>query len=380
MVDEHKIEKRLIRTEGEVWEIVTNSFPPPVPLSNIVFQCDVNFDVSGFSLENRPFDNSIFEKDVNFSNTIFKSDVSFKNVCFKGNVNFQNAKFEGKVRFQGTQFMQEANFENTRFDDLADFYKAHFYQDQVFYKTDFWKTAVFSRSIFEKNVFFTYSLFDGLIIFRHAEFKSGLDLSLANITGQINVFDIILNNFISVPNPDSEEQYEDMVTYGEHIPDKNKRETFRIIYDQLIKQNNKIDALKYHQLEMIAYSKELKVPLKKLRLRKIRYSDLVIQGLNFISNGYGKSFSLGIVFTIAVALILFSVSTLFLNKYYTFGTGHTFDAIRYFIEFMLPTHKIDFMNDFNPGGWFYIFDFLGRIFISYGIYQTVSAFRKYNKK
>ncbi len=51
----------------------------------------------------------------------------------------------------------------------------------------------------------------------------------------------------------------------------------------------------------------------------------------------------------------------------------------YYFDFMNPTHKIDYLDAKSPGAWSYLWDFCGRVFVSYGIYQTVQAFRKYKK-
>ena len=53
------------------------------------------------------------------------------------------------------------------------------------------------------------------------------------------------------------------------------------------------------------------------------------------------------------------------------------ENIKLFITFLLPTHNFDFLNTEINCSLFYFFDFLGRIFVSYGIYQTIQAFRKY---
>jgi len=46
-----------------------------------------------------------------------------------------------------------------------------------------------------------------------------------------------------------------------------------------------------------------------------------------------------------------------------------------FFIFLLPTHKIT--DIFSKPLWYhYLIDILGRIFVGYGIYQTVAAFRK----
>lgn len=356
------------------------------------FNSDINFQGMLFNFGTEAheirFNNCVFLKKSDFSGISFpKGDLFFESAEFHGEPNFSNAQFNGKVRFHNTHFLNSVNFDNTKFEDLIDFYGSHFVEKQVFYKTDFIKTTVFSRCIFEKNVLFTYSLVSGVMIFRHAVFNTGLDLALAIITGDLNFFKIKLGNYSTKIILDNSSDYDEVVEEGEAIPTQNKRETFRIIYDTLIKQNNKIDALVYHKYLIDAYQEEIlprkensdKVDFKNIH--KAPIGDLIINLFNKYSNDYGLSWKRGIIFTLIVAVVFYCISLLFLDsyRYYSFGLGRTPEAIKLFFDFLSPIHKIDFMDRFQPSGWFYFFDFLGRIFISYGIYQVVSAFRKYNK-
>ncbi len=44
---------------------------------------------------------------------------------------------------------------------------------------------------------------------------------------------------------------------------------------------------------------------------------------------------------------------------------------------MTPTHKIEYLENEKPKTFFYTWDFFGRAFVSYGIFQTIQAFRKF---
>jgi hypothetical protein len=54
-----------------------------------------------------------------------------------------------------------------------------------------------------------------------------------------------------------------------------------------------------------------------------------------------------------------------------------FNDLKYFLEFLNPTHKFDYIQEDGLTTRFYLFDFIGRIFVGYGIYQFIQAFRKY---
>jgi hypothetical protein len=102
---------------------------------------------------------------------------------------------------------------------------------------------------------------------------------------------------------------------------------------------------------------------------------------NKYTNDYGRSWILGIIITIFIFGLIpfifymhslgFSLSRRPKDMIATFG---------YFSEFILPIHKIDFMNSIaEMTGWSKFFDLLGRILVSLGIYQTIQAFRKIGK-
>ncbi|WP_206599459.1 hypothetical protein, partial [Bathymodiolus azoricus thioautotrophic gill symbiont] len=49
-------------------------------------------------------------------------------------------------------------------------------------------------------------------------------------------------------------------------------------------------------------------------------------------------------------------------------------------EFLNPTHKVLFINEYHWSSWSYFLDFLFRIIEGLLIYQTIQAFRKYSRK
>ena len=368
-------------------------FREGVHIDGVEFKGNVNFDESHFSVENGSactIKAKFIEGEVSFKSCTFNTAIYFNESHFNSKVIFNESSFAEKALFHRAKFENETSFSNTKFLKLADFYHASFNLIHIFYKTDFNGNAVFSRVNFNKNVCFHYVSGKSNLIFRHANFEDGLDLSLAIIDGQINFFNVRLSNFKSKKDPpeteEGGEKYDELVEGGT-ITHKNKRETFRIIKDQLVSQNNVIESLIYKRLEMRALMGETFSSLFTLKFWKIPLNTISISFLSWISNNFGKSWIRGVLFTFAMAILFFSIAVLYLQDYpYTFGSGHTLEAFeygaKYFFKFLIPTHKIDFMsNDFKPNGWgFYVADICGRIFISFGIYQTISAFRKFSKK
>jgi uncharacterized protein YjbI with pentapeptide repeats len=338
--------------------------------------CIIDIELSLQSARSLEFENCVFKQKVNLSRS-YPQVVNFQRCCFEGEVNFDFAQFDKKVLLQSCTFQSNVTFENTKFKALCDFWGSVFTQPTIFYKTDFFETVVFSRAIFRENALFTYSLFEGVTIFRAASFLKGLDLSTANITGSLNFFDFRLGKFKSINKKLSEHEVEEAVSSDSEIPINNKIETYRIIRKQFDSQNNHIAAAEFYSLELFAQFEDLKASFFR---RKAKRENLFILLLNLLSNKFGKSWLRGVFFTMLIGLLFF-LTTLISTKQYSVGFDLSKKNIdefgRLFFEFLTPTHKVDFLDDKGPSLWSYFFDFWGRVFVAFGIYQTIQAFRKY---
>ena len=157
------------------------------------------------------------------------------------------------------------------------------------------------------------------------------------------------------------------------------RSTFRIVKRALLKENNTIDALKFKAKEMRAYERELSW--------KRHFPEALLVFLNKISNNHGLSWSRGVVFTLISAVCFYCLYLMFLSEmpfYWGWLGWQSFWSasgtnIKYFIKFLSIAHDYDFMSQYGPSAGSYFADFIGKIFISYGIVQTIQAFRKLGK-
>ncbi|MFC4269302.1 pentapeptide repeat-containing protein [Polaribacter marinivivus] len=367
--------------------------------------------------------NCTFKGNVTFNTT--DSLIRFSDCFFKKKLNMDNVVFENKIRFHKCNFEKTLILNNTSFKDLADFWGSTFHERVIFYKVNFNETTVLSSVTFIKNVLFTYSKIKTLLILRGTNFKRGLDLSLAIIEGDLSLFDISLNTFKSINGPFKEdkwlESYDGIVAEIGDIPVINKRETYRIIKNQLIDQKNGFEALKYSYLENRTYRKEvfykmfpfsinnLKEKIKnhfsrenKISqfLRKLKnnvlqflksfynwfnlFFNYVLLTLNRISNRHGTSYFFGIIFTLLVGALFYYLSVLNTSKY-EFSTSIDWNIfsenIATYVQFLIPTHRFIYIDDLidksQLTAGFFIWDIVGRIFVGYGIYQTIQAFRKF---
>lgn len=113
-------------------------------------------------------------------------------------------------------------------------------------------------------------------------------------------------------------------------------------------------------------------------------NDRILLFFNKNSNDFGTNWMVGVNFTILSGLIIstFILFPLWLNDciYFNPNTDGIGDFLQNLGEIMSITKwdKFHLLGE-KPTSWQYIWLYLGRIFIAYGIYQTIQAFRKYGK-
>ena len=351
-------------------------------LQNVIFKdCDFDIEINLISGINViSFTNCTFRKNL-IINTTIDRDVLFDNCVFERELNIQHVDFKGKARFRECTF-NTTYFINTRFHGLADFFGSTFKETVIFYKTDFNETTVFSSAIFNENVLFTYSLINKVLILRGTKFKKGLDLSLAIISGDLSLFDLTLKDFESKNNL-KEKEYELAVYAKGIIPTKNKRETFRILKKYHIDQSNPVEYHDYALQESITHRKEVFEKLKTANNWFVNFYDYVLLTLNRLSNKHVTSYWRGILFTGIVAFFFFYFSMISTEKYSvnlnpSNWTKDAFlESVKYYFISLSPVHKHTYLDALKPTTLFYVADFLGRIFVGYGIYQTIQAFTKF---
>jgi len=384
-------------------------------LADFVIDFSITFplDLSRANKLNRYLDqNSLVIKNCDFKQSIlFNNDAKnyYFNNCTFDLINADDKTFSGKMRFHSCTFNKKLRLNNTVFKDLVDFWASTFIGKVIFYKVDFEKTTVFSISTFKDNVLFTYAKISEQAIFRGTTIEKGIDFSLAIIEGNLAIFDFTISDFPTKNGKLYKKQYESLVSEDGEIPQKNKRETFRIIKKQLADQKNTFDATKFSFLESKTFrkevwnrifppiiSKETKTKWKGQRdinnlnwLQQFKrwldaWINYVILFLNRWSNRHGTSYAFGIVFTLIIGALFYYLSVTNTTKYdidYVFDWSIVKENVAGYVQFLIPTHRFTYLDNFmegyklNPG--FYIWDILGRIFIGYGIYQTIQAFRKY---
>lgn len=363
--------------------------------NNSVFNKDVIFHDT--EVHNSSFNNTKFYGDLKFTNRIIRNtsfiladffeDVIFDNEC--QSVIFGSSTFVKKVEFKS---IRSSSFINVFFEKQLfikrDIIDLNFYNSTFYYPLKFHDISINGKIDFSKASFLKPLQFLGIKInnnhnvyvnFENSKFTHSLDLSRANLFLPNVKFRFSGINITPIP--------ENQTLYANDIDINNKdsvtkspiamlrlRETYRLIKQYLKNENNLIDALTFHQHEMLAYQKELKFKNSKKDIR-----NRIVLWFNLISNKFGSDWVQGIKFTLIITVIfyllfLLSISNKLTSDFSSDGFGKAF------------IHLLEFLNitkwDYKPFGienytWAYGVLFLGRIFIGYGYYQTIQAFRKY---
>lgn len=252
-------------------------FDKNINFSNVKFEDKLYFDkcqfkekFEFFGINNlkAEFNNSFFEKEVYFGKEINDKNIeksnsfgscsfeyaNFSNCYFKNEVYFKNNDFK-QVIFRNSKFNDNVYFNNARFKDYVDFHECEFEKTASFYGVRFEKAPNFSACYFKepKAVNLINVDIDKL------DFRSAEDYIQDNYQDG-NYKNAIKNN--EKIQKDEKELYrienEHKLRYA-----KNLKDSFRVIKDVLINQNNTLEAQEWHKLELYAKEKELEIQLSK---------------------------------------------------------------------------------------------------------------------
>lgn len=194
------------------------------------------------------FSGSKFMKDSIFGITqmkqALKQNIDF-NKCVFGSSNrnsetsFHNFQFSGLVDFSNITFYNNVYFNNSTFCDYADFHESIFENIASFYNVNFKAIPNFSGCIFKNT---------RVINFINVKIK---DITMSEIDNFITQQKNGINNT-------KQDDLEHKICHTNNI-----RDSFRIIKDILIVNNNLLDASQWHKYELYAKEKELEFLMEK---------------------------------------------------------------------------------------------------------------------
>ncbi|MEP6683032.1 MAG: hypothetical protein ABJA35_07225 [Parafilimonas sp.] len=327
VIDEQKTTKFYFRNNTVENASFKESFFHNTIFNGSIFKSKISFDNSIFSY-------SIAPASGNFINVVFEDDAYFNSVVFDKWLFFNGSKFYGSFLLIGMNSTKNIDA------SIANFSGAIFYKRSFFDNSNF-KSITFKNCEFSDVASFKHIVCSKLEVSK-AIFLKGADFLNANVKAA-------------------------------------DRETFRIIKNEFLRINNQVEAIHFRSKEMKAYEKELR--------EQRNYSELFLIYFNKISNNHGLSWFRGLCFTLTTAIISFMFYLLSLKQLPFQWGWKNFESysnacsivIKYFIRFLIITHDLDFMNRYQPSALSFLIDFICKIFIGFGIYQTIQAFRKYGK-
>ncbi|EAI2145020.1 hypothetical protein EKP54_08515, partial [Campylobacter jejuni] len=189
----------------------------------------------------------IFEDDVNFKR--FVSGTPLPDNKYYNNERdtiFENCIFNKRVDFHNSKFVNSVYFTNSHFKDYVDFHACEFNKIACFYGVTFDKAPNFSACYF----------------------KEPKAVNLINV-------DIDKLDFKSVEKYIEDNYQDETCENKQEITEeqrnnncklkcaKHLKDSFRVIKDVLITQNNTLEAQEWHKLELYAKEKELEIQLSK---------------------------------------------------------------------------------------------------------------------
>jgi hypothetical protein len=217
-------------------------------------------------------------------------------------------------------------------------------------------------------------------------YANSLDLEHSSIVGSFNVEKINIKEY---PNS----------------------QTLTKLKNEAIKKNDTINAIEYKAKEMWKYKKELKKVQRELRKqqKELKFNNYkeyfgiltkrfeiigerILVCLNTLSNKNEKSWTRGLLFTVVAAIVFFFL----LNYGGTKSDGRLFywgwvdldSFLGVWVRFLSVVNVFDFEyikasvadNCLELTSLGKLIFFISKIFVGYGIYQMIAAFRKYGKQ
>jgi len=305
---------------------------------------------------------------INLSNNNFKKLFSFDSYYDESNQNDNDLEFKNCIRFSLDSTNQGNILVRNSFVDITlsgiNLGNIYFKNLKVFtiHVSDFQNNGNVSFSeIIKGNQFVIQNSAAGNLEFLNVNFKKFNEIVISDSN-------IDKTSFSSYPFKIRSYSSNPKVGYG--IENKSlSKSNLKNVYNQLkkvAKNKGNIDvANKYQSLEY-----------KYLFFEKSWGFDKLLLFFNFISNNHGRYWFQGVVFTLSVGLLCF-------YQYYTFfESGFTFnELLKEYVIFISSFPKLELEKYSEiPKTWdVSLIIWISRIFISYGIYQTIAAFRKYGK-
>nr|WP_320058224.1 pentapeptide repeat-containing protein [uncultured Bacteroides sp.] len=384
------------------------------------------------------FNSYTFKKKFTLEKCKFKQECDLENNIFEQEIRLCGTEFQAQVKFCGSTFNTMTLFTPNKdrvkskdsvsiSDSGSDDDRVKFGGDVSFSGSTF-SDARFWKLTFEGDVHLIDTKFNCPVYFNNSKFNGTLRLGKMGTIGktmikqpfylngatikELQIHEYIFENLLSV----DEARIEDVTIRnslfshfislsGAEIKNTKDEYTARTLKNEAVKGGNNPVALKMKAMELNHYYKSIKCPLKlpkKLlsffsNLKKLLSKRLFLSAVcaflaalgKYIaekvplllmkwSNGYGTKWIRALGFILCSTFFFFSIFVVLRD-----GIGDTFIwcNIKYLKEALTFVLLFDSSKEIESiqTVWQMLFFLLGKIFVAYGIYQLIAAFRKHSK-
>ena len=311
-------------------------------------QADSNLKMHGGTIEKLTIqDAEIFDKF--YINTKSSSDtesicqineLEISDTIFREKFKLYNCKIDKfvmkNVDFQKDVHISECEIDKGKENDEKIIFEGiNFQKNCYFYGTKFNNFLIFDKVTFGDNV-----------DFKHTTFNKGLDISKTTIKKEMN--------FAKCSGLDSKESKKNTPI-----------ETYRIIKNNFLKLQNKIEANKFYSLE-----------LEKQGSLLLTWNDKAIYAAHELSSNFGRSWIRALIGILLIGFLTF-LAIDYEMLFYILKCGKDI-AVYGFFETLKYSYLLNRSKDFFDNHPFIFF--LNKISLSYWYYQFVMATRKDTKR
>jgi putative membrane protein len=414
-------------SSSEVKFLIENAkFQKEVNFSKAIFYDAIYFsetefctDIEDYAKESINFENAQFKRKVRFHHCKFYNTVRFENTSFNKLVDFYCAHFYKPQQFHFTDFLDRAIFSNTEFNEEVQFLHCKVDNSYVrFESATFKKGLDISRSNFNDKVNFwnieIEKSGEQYIFNNPKSVKYANDFEVQDKTPTIykqfrETYRIIKDNFYRQNNKieGSEFYIKEMSVYQRELLKKSVYNRLKCLKDLANTPSSIKDFITKKVIitfiiiiylffvSTIAYKTKsvpfiLTLLLTPFLLFCLFYlKDIILLLFNRFSNYFGTDWVRGVVFTMMIGS-LFSFFLLVQNYNLWYINIYDINAWIQSIGFLIRIINVVDMKPFEENGNSLvklvdnndtnnIILFIGRIFVTYGVYQTIQAFRKFGK-
>lgn len=284
--------------------------------------------------------------------------LNFRDCVFGENFSFKNNNILTDVLIEQSTF-GNFNCQNTNFGTLALLNECEFNGNCAFERIDGNRTSVkLNKCNFNRYVYFddanVYSIITDSSFFKEIA-------SFQNASCHIIKFN---------------RTHFDKMAFFTNIKIESKQEldinTIRIIKAQLLKAENKIDYLEFKKYEFELFRKSL---------GKKKNGSKFILWLNKITSDYNTDWVRGFISTSIYGFVFYITLyvAVFGLREWPVILGENRLWLGYFKYMIIPNFNSPFGEVELEEWWQYLIFILGKIFVTYGLYETIQSFRKYGK-